>query len=105
MKSTILLMLLFAGIVPITGLSPIKKPSRYCLMCCGPPPCCHYCGMYKALTGKRDSPKLRAGGRGPGDQLLGRPCYNCYVCGPKPCCIQCPDDIFSSAGKKQFPGA
>ncbi|XP_046572773.1 uncharacterized protein LOC124280834 [Haliotis rubra] len=106
MKSSTLLMLLFACIVPITGLLPIKsKPSRFCPMCCGPPPCCNYCGFYKGLTEKRDSQKLRAVRPGRGDKFIGRPCYNCYVCGPKPCCIQCPDGVLSSAGGRQFPGA
>ncbi|XP_071093150.1 uncharacterized protein [Haliotis cracherodii] len=62
MKSATLLMLLFVCIVPITAGRVKKESGLFCVNCCGPPPCCNYCGRKKrssqslladALLGKR----------------------------------------------------
>ncbi|XP_046544975.1 keratin-associated protein 4-11-like isoform X2 [Haliotis rubra] len=65
-----------AGVVRINGCptcmcKPTPKPTprpHLCLTCCGPPPCCNYCGLEKSTP----RPHL---------------CLTC--CGPPPCCNYC----------------
>lgn len=73
--------------------------NRFCLTCCGPPPCCGYCGMAVAVIDPQGShnsqpdsvlsidPQGSHNSQPDRVHYQNRFCLTC--CGPPPCCSYC----------------